>query len=501
MTIMEKEMMQMQTDVVVISAGTAGLAAAISAAENGADVIALEKSNHTGGTAIMANGLFAVESRLQKLKQYSLTKDQAFKIYMDFVRLEADARLVKAFIDRSADTIDWLEAMGVEFWDLAAHGHGGLNYTWHLVKGDLKKSRPKDPTVKSAGPGVGNTSTMMRKMTERARQLGVNIMLKTPARKILKQDNRITSVIAEDKDGNTVQIETKAVIIATGGYGGFWPAHPGLEGDGIRMAMEVGACAVDRAVPSQPFESKKKPRVPRATASAVNSCFKQPNLLVNLNGERFIDEELIVTSLFAKNAISRQKDECAFSIFDEDKKNYYVEKGFDFIDGFGIAQLGDPLHKAVGFENEMEKYLESEPDRFFVADSIEELGQKIGINKEQLLKTIEEYNYVCDTGRDQGFGKQAKYLDPIRKPKYYASRISRFPGVGGGNEGIKINYRTEVLNTDLESIPGLYAVGIEAACNIWGEIYPNLLPGVAIGFATNSGRIAGENAVKSFSHQ
>ena len=135
-------MKNMKADVAIISAGTAGLSAAIAAAESGASVIAFEKSNHTGGTAIMANGLFAVESRLQRIWQYPLTREEAFKIYMDFVRLDTDARLMKSVIDRSAETIDWLEHMGVEFWGLGGHGIG-MHYTWHLVKGDAKQMDPE----------------------------------------------------------------------------------------------------------------------------------------------------------------------------------------------------------------------------------------------------------------------------------------------------------------------------------------------------------------------
>jgi len=108
-------MQQLKADIIIVSAGTAGLTAAVTAAEGGASVIAFEKANHTGGTAIRGNGPFGVESRLQKLRQYTLTKEDAFKIYMDFTQWTVNARLVKAFIDKSADTLDWLEKWGGVF--------------------------------------------------------------------------------------------------------------------------------------------------------------------------------------------------------------------------------------------------------------------------------------------------------------------------------------------------------------------------------------------------
>ena len=102
-------MKQLEADVVIVSAGTAGLAAAISAAEGGARVIALEKASTTGGTGSMAMGPFAVESRLQKEKGVPLTRDEAFDIFMEYTHWRVDARLVRAYLDKSGDTISWLK--------------------------------------------------------------------------------------------------------------------------------------------------------------------------------------------------------------------------------------------------------------------------------------------------------------------------------------------------------------------------------------------------------
>ena len=133
-------MRQLQSDIVVLSAGTAGLAAAVTAAEGGASVIAVEKASHTGGTALRANQLFCVESRLQRVRQYSLTKEEAFRIYMDFTQWAVNARLVKSLIDRSTGTMEWLEEMGVEFVDLTSHGPGG-HYTAHIDKAESSSTR------------------------------------------------------------------------------------------------------------------------------------------------------------------------------------------------------------------------------------------------------------------------------------------------------------------------------------------------------------------------
>ena len=126
-------MKQIRTDVVVIAGGTAGLAAAIAAAEGGAGVIVLEKASTTGGAGNMAFGPFAVESRLQRLKQIDFSREDAFKLHMEYTHWRVNAQLHKAFIDKSADTIDWLEKMGVEFLEVGCH-NPGFPFTWHIIK-------------------------------------------------------------------------------------------------------------------------------------------------------------------------------------------------------------------------------------------------------------------------------------------------------------------------------------------------------------------------------
>ena len=108
-------MSKLDADVIVVAAGAAGLAAAVAAAECGAKVIAFEKASTTGGTGSMGMGPLGVESRRQRLKFLGPTKDEAFRIFMDYTHWQVDARLVRAYFDKAATTIDWLEDMGVEF--------------------------------------------------------------------------------------------------------------------------------------------------------------------------------------------------------------------------------------------------------------------------------------------------------------------------------------------------------------------------------------------------
>ena len=112
-----------ETDVVIVGAGGAGLTAAVTAAEKGANVIVIEKRRKPGGTSAMAGGLFAAESPVQKRLRCDVSKDEIFKLHMEFTHWKTNPRVVRAFIDKSGDTIQWLEDKGVVFEHICSNYH------------------------------------------------------------------------------------------------------------------------------------------------------------------------------------------------------------------------------------------------------------------------------------------------------------------------------------------------------------------------------------------
>lgn len=128
----------------------------------------------------------------------------------------------------------------------------------------------------------------------------------------------------------------------------------------------------------------------------------------------------------------------------------------------------------------------------FIADSIEELAKLTGIDADNLLDTVDNYNDFCDSV-DEEFFKPKKYLRPIIKAPYYAARVR--PGGYGTVGGIRINDNCEACDREFEPVPGLYAAGADA-CNIYDDSYMFLLPGNSMGFAVNTGRIAGMSAAE-----
>jgi fumarate reductase flavoprotein subunit len=171
-------------------------------------------------------------------------------------------------------------------------------------------------------------------------------------------------------------------------------------------------------------------------------------------------------------------------IIDDAIKKQYVKGNFDQI-CFDI-----PIEDAAEFDDELERAMAEGTRDFFVADSIEELAEQAGINGENLVKTVADYNKAC-ASRDTLFNKHYSYLKPIRKSRFYAGRL--VPSGFGSLGGIKINHRAEVKDEGFAVIPGLYAAGTDAN-SIHADSYTFILPGNTMGFAINSGRIAGESA-------
>lgn len=223
-------------DVVVIGAGASGTAAAWAAAEKGLKVVTLEKSGMVGGTGKFSEGIFAVESKMQRDWNYGLTKDEAFQKIMNYGHWRGNARMVRAFVDRSADTIDWMMANGVKFEKLFSNYPNGL-YTWHIYE----------------GRGAGWINNFIAKYKDK----GQTLLLNTWGTDLITKDGTVTGVVATNKDGDKITVNAKATIIATGGFfankemrekylrfpNADGLAQDGKTGDGIRMAWAVGAGA------------------------------------------------------------------------------------------------------------------------------------------------------------------------------------------------------------------------------------------------------------------
>ena len=476
-------MRQYETDVVVVAGGPSGLSAAVQAAELGARVIVCEKQAAVGGAANMGMGPLGIGTRYQRQQMMDITVEKAFNMFMEYTHYNVDARLVKRYFEQSAETIEWLEEKGVEF-------EGAFRYfpksepTWHIVKTDH-------------GIGPRAASFMNKALYARALELGVRFLLETPGKKILKDaGGQVCGVLAMDKAGEEIEISCKAAILATGGAGAnkkfileetgyhhgddlFSFAIPGIMGDGLRMAWEAGAdhlpVRIEGAATIQGCDE---------LPGSVANIFNQPNLLVNHTGKRIMNEEQMQNATFLNNVVSHQKGKVAYSIVDTTIVHSYIRNGVD------VTSLVRANPDVSDFYDGLEMAKGKDYVSFYMADTIEELAEKAGINPENLKKTVEDYNRYCDS-TDEEFFKDSRFLRPLIKAPYFAARVR--PSGYGTVGGIRINENCQCCDKDFEPIPGLYAAGADA-CNLYDDSYMFLLPGNSMGFAVNSGRIAGKEA-------
>jgi len=484
----------MKCDLLVVGAGGAGLAAAVTAAEAGASVIVLDRLRVTGGATVFAKGIFAVGSKFQKELGIDISTDEAFLQHMFYTHYLANARLVRAIIDKSADTIHWLDERGTEF-IAPAELYPGAPKTWHTMKHEGK--------------------SITKALEKTAKDLGVPIHFRTRARKLILNEGRVAGVIAEDKDGNRVEYEAKAVVIASGGFANneemmekYTQAgtptikmafgQVGKEGDGILMAWEAGAAKEGTSVIQRGLAGvmKKKEVLKEAPKKSqfdkhITAILKQPTFWVNANGERFFNESEFSFAHIG-NAMSKQPGQVLFNVFDDDYRKYMEERGTDV--GLGVfAPKGTKIPDVVdAIQASIDK------DEAWVCDTLEELAEKTGMDPETLKANVDEYNASCDKGHDDVFAKDPAYLKPVRTPPFYA--IKGHPTHVGSLGGIKINHKTEVIREDsttgLDVIPGLYAAG-NVAGGMYGDTYDaSHTLGLTLAFAVNSGRIAGETALR-----
>jgi fumarate reductase flavoprotein subunit len=479
---------RVKADLVIIGGGAAGLAAGLAAVEKGASTIILEKRGSLGGNAIMAGGILAAESPTQKRAMIDMRKDDCFRTAMNHAHWKINPLIVRAFIDRSGDTIKWMEEKGLNFtcFPEALPGLGGF----HLPEG--------------AGAGL------IKHLAGECKKLGVKVLFHSQARKVITGTKGEVSGVQAISNGEEFSIKTKSVIIATGGYGGnkkllkeHCPDYrdnmtcygvPNM-GDGLSLAMALGADTeglgiLHKVGPALPksiiLRIGTEPNIMRVQLSAI---ILEPNTIwINNRGKRFTDESIGFNHFESANPVLIQPDNTCFTLFDSKILQDWIEQGL--IIGMGIP-TGEPGKKLQGLERAIQEHVKRGWVK--IANTWDQIAEWIGANPEILESTIEEYNANCDSGYDPIFNKNRKYLVPLRTPPYYAikARADFLSTIGG----IKINEHMEVLDKKGNPIPGLYAAGIDTGG--WSpETYNGVLPGNAFGFSVNSGRIAGEKAAK-----
>ena len=442
---------ELETDIVIIGAGGAGMTAAINATQAGKDVILLERMPYAGGNTTKATGgMNAAETHYQAEQGIADSVDQFVEDTMKGGHDINDKDLVTIMAKNSAAGIDWLDSIGAPLPKISFSG-GATNQRIHA---------PED----GSGVGAFLVTAMIKKMNE----LGIKVMYNTKATDIMSLEGVVDGVMAEGEDAYYT-IKAKAVILATGGFGNnqemivryredlkgtVTTSAPGIMGDGITMAQAVGAGLVDIE------QIQLHPTVEQKTSMLITESVRGDGaILVNQEGKRFTNE--LLTRDVVSAAELEQTGSYAYIIFDQ--------------------KLREGL-KAT------EKYVST--GITVQGDTIEDLASKIDVDPATLAETLSTWNkYVADQN-DADFGRTTGMNNDLSTAPYYAIKIA--PGIHHTMGGVHINTSAEVIDTNGNAIPGLFAAG-EVCGGVHGG---NRLGGNAVADIVVFGRIASASAVE-----
>ena len=461
-----KETVTISTDVVVVGAGGAGLAAALTAAQNGADVVVLENMAMVGGASSMAGGgTNATGSQWQQSYGIEDSPEAYFMDIMENGHFFSDARTLWLYANTQGAAFDWL----------VAEDGAALPYVNSQPSPSAEHSYGR--TFSPEGGGAGVVSALQQKVTD----LGVEILLETPAQELMVTDGTVTGVKALAADGTPYEITANSVILATGGYGANTDMLPetvtslpyagdvSATGDGLNMATAIGADAINLdKVNIQPHSIILPDGRGQHTFQGCLAMYnKTGSILVSDQGVRFVNEQGSANDIKA----GMEQNEHSYLIMDAASFETYAQTCIAS-HNFTQEQL-DQWLEANGTSNPV----------FAHADSLEDLAAIVGIPSGALTETVERYNGFVSAGEDTDFGR--KVSTAMGDGPYYAVEMNlRYYATLGG---LHINDNMQVLDTDGQPIQGLYAAG-EVVGGVVGDIYA---PGSLFGWAMTSGHNAG----------
>ncbi len=442
---------------VVVGAGGAGMVAAISAKLSGAnDVVLLEKQPFVGGNTLISGAEFAAPGNW--LQKEEGIEDNAELFYQDVLKAGGNPDLIRVLADNSLEDALWLrDEVGVEWIDELMFFGG------HTVKRSLI---PK-----------GNTGTeLVTKMKAKCEALGVDIRVNTRATELITNEaGDVVGVKAQSPDQN-ITFHAKAVVLTTGGFGNNVEMRKqydpnvdeqvlstnarGIDGDGIVMAEKIGAATVG-------MEYIQLYPICHPDTGALlyvdDTRLFGKTIIVNKEGNRFVEE--LGTRYEMSMGIKAQTGAVAYELMTlKDATDAGVPQNH-------AAEVADLLKTGTMVQG----------------NTLKEVAEAMGVDAQQLEKTVETWNGYVENGKDLEFNKRGT-LYPIGEGPYWLLKCA--PAVHHTMGGIMIDTSAHVLRADGTVIKGLYAAG-ETTGGIHGN---NRLGSAAIADITVFGKIAGETA-------
>lgn len=520
-------------DVVVVGLGGGGMAAALSAAENGLNVLAIEKAGKYGGTTCVTSESLAINPPRFK-DEVNGGKDfvNSAELMDDWCqRTQGDAKkeLLELFFAESGNTVDWLNYE--HNWPFNPPNPGHAEYATYdccFTYSPYTLAGPKK-----------ELATLIDGLMEQYVDLGGEYLLETEVTDFLydTDSDTVVGVKAIGYDGRIYEVSAQAVVLATGGFGGnaqlmseymkddyyplsgTWHLYGMATNDGamIERALDLGAGTCNPSVPPLShlagfprnlvgFGTHEKDETSFFTGhTAIWSEGDIPSALsvaadalaVNRNGERFINEEG-----FARHEAIKAGPEY-YTIWSQGQLDKYKTAGFDYADpGPSMGYVGCQSTIPLGVPlTQIDKVMEAGIATGYIAkaDTVEDLARCIGMDPATLKNTVDAYNECCATGKDNTFGKDPQYLDALEEGPFYSVLGCAFYYTTAG--ALDVNESMQVLDADGRTpIKGLYAVGTDSMGVLMTEKEQYLdYGGAASGWAFTSGRLAGKSIAESIS--
>ena len=448
---------EIDTDIVIIGSGIAGMSAALQASLGKAKVTVLEKHTVGGGNSSLCGGNFyCCGSKKQDELGYSDygTPEEVAQFYYDRSEGDASMEMCRLVAERGGEAMDWLVSFGCDF---------------DKKPGEGISDRCMVSTTK--GKGIVDV------LTEEATKNGTEVMMETRAIEIIMDGGKATGVRAR-KGSTEYIVNAKAVIMASGGFDGQswskamyapgvadWHTYssPGNTGDGIELAKQAGALTMVKCGFDQVHQVGKTPIDSHSEASTLRMI--NTGVYISDLGYRCANESMNIQFDYLTPFV-RSGRNSFFIICDSqqsEKRMSLLEEG---------VELG-AVHKA---------------------DTLEELIEMTGVPPYPAKKTLERYNALCEQGEDVDFGKDPADLQKIEQGPFYAVQI--IPSTTDSFGSLPITTKTEVVDPDRNPIPGLYAAGTIGNVELFYEHYP--ISGASLCMGTVSGRIAAEEAIKYY---
>lgn len=473
---------RMAKTLVIVGAGNAGIPAAIEAADRGARVILVEKTDQLGGMLHWSSAtMSAAGARMQRAKGIQDSPQLHFEDCLRIGRQRNDPAILRLAVEHAAETIDWLESIGVPY--TPDSPRFSPEHPLYSVPRSYYADQPGPSSTGGFRGGGIIFDRLNRELQKRIEAGSVEVRLRTRMTGVILEDGRVVGIRAE-RDGQEEEIRGEAVILTTGGYMAnkalMQRYHPGTgryvtlcgphaTGDAIPIVEAIGGTTtnMDLLIPLLGFvEDPESPGFarPNITLHRGRNPAIAGDIWVNANGERFIAEDTRDPDALER-AMMSTPGWVLWAIFDDLMRQGFTKEINEVTRRLGLLGL------------------------ITSAPTIEQLAEAIGVPPANLKRTVERYNEAVRTGHDPlGRREMPKAID---EPPFHAVRSDGVTILSQG--GIKVNAQLQVMRADGTPIEGLYAAGeVLGAGQVMGDAFCS---GMSAGAAVTFGRLAARFAL------